>query len=251
MVERRQVHLRRRKILERRQGPLEQLRAIRLPVHRTSEGTIEGQLSIDPSRFESLPGIELERLHPFRVVDAERLVFVMPSPFAALGPVSFGRASRANALSLMVEQTWRGLVAQTRPCLELAQALAPNARVLGNPWRIEGSLRIQYEDVRLLFSRRGDRACICALNGRPIVGLLDGPRMTIPVPLRRREEEASVLWGQAIEQAKRGIEAESMDDGDEADAHHISLDLAEKALLGAEFDERERSLDLSSSDLPG
>lgn len=225
---------------------------MRLPVRRRSDGAIEGRLSVDPAAFEVIDGVEVKALHRFLVIDSERLVFSAPSPFAALGPVPFARASRSRQLLLIVQQSWRGLVARTRPSLELAQTLAPNAQVFGSPWRIEGSLRIHYEDVRLLFSRRGARACICALNGRPIVRAPNEPRVVIAAPLRGSDDAIRERWNRAIEQAKNCAEEDPRDAGLAVESYHISLDLAGRALADVE-DEAvggAYSMDLSSADLP-
>ena len=219
--------------LEGRFDTVSHLHSLGVRLYRGPGGAPHGRLSIDPVRFHGLEGLLLETVQHVRVFDSEHLVFTPPSPLARLGHVRFREIATFEQLQDELEGRWRTLVQQTVAALARARSVASNARVIAHPWRIEGSVRIHYEDLRLLFSQRGDRACVCGMNGRALAVQPEGPRVIIPVPLEGDQAELSALWSRAIAQAETcvapTVEVETETEGTDA----ISLDLADQALIAS------------------
>ena len=223
-------------LIPRPQNPLVHLRQIGVRLYRAPDDTFLGRLSIDPLRFTGLEGLLPEPVQQVRISDSESFVFVPPSPLARLMAIPFRRANTFEALQDLIEKQWQKLVEETMKALEQARSLASNARVMAHPWRIEGSVRVHYEDLRLLFSPRGDRACVCGINGRALIVQPEGPRVVIPVPPRMTQSELSALWSQAIAQAEACVAPRSDRSSKEDDA--LSIDLADQALIASYEEEQ-------------
>ncbi|MEL7370560.1 MAG: hypothetical protein AAFN74_16690, partial [Myxococcota bacterium] len=76
----------------------------------------------------------------------------------------------------------------------------PNAQLFGDPWRIEGEVTFRQHTIRIMFSTRGDRACVCAVDGRP-VDRAPQRRKILPVDKHLSEALWQTLLADAVAQA--------------------------------------------------
>ncbi len=181
---------------------VKKLRWLGVQVYKGRDGTVMGQMIITPASFENLDGVRMERSQRFKVVRDERIQFLAPSPLARCRPVDFLSAQSHTNLESQVAMAWQHVVGQARSTLDTARGLSHNARQLLEPWRIEGTVDVGQDEVRVLFSSAGDRACVCGLNGRALVVQPVSPRVIIPVHNEAPQREQDSLWRAAIEQAR-------------------------------------------------
>lgn len=206
---------------------VKKLRWLGVQVYKGRDGTIMGQMMVTPASFESLDGVRIECSQRFKVVREERIQFLAPSPLARCRPVSFLSAQSHASLESQVAVAWQHVVGQARSTLDTARALSQNARQLLEPWRIEGTVQIGQDEVRVLFSSAGDRACVCGLNGRALVVQPVSPRVIVPVHNESPQYEQDSLWRAAIEQARSCLgRAVPVQNNDES----LSLDLLSQDL---------------------
>jgi hypothetical protein len=203
------------------------LRWLGVQVFKGGDGSVMGQIRVQPLRFAPLAGVRLEPHHRFRVLDKHRLQILAPSPLARCAPVPYLDLQSHEALEGLVEQAWQAVVAEAGQALAIAAQVAPDAHLLMEPWRIEGTVKVGQDEVRLLFSARGDRACVCGLNGRALVRQPASARIILPVRTVAPREEQVALWRAAIEQARvcMGPEREVI-----PEQASLSLDLASQDL---------------------
>ncbi|MCB9651117.1 MAG: hypothetical protein H6730_31670 [Deltaproteobacteria bacterium] len=203
------------------------LRWLGVQVYKGGDGGVMGQIRIQPLRYAPLPGVRLEVHNRFRVLDGHRLQVLAPSPLSRCRPVPFLDLQSHEQLEHALERSWQEVVAEATQALTYAAALAKDAHLLMEPWRIEGTVRVGQDDVRLLFSARGDRACVCGLNGRALVRQPSNARIILPVRTTAPREEQVGLWRSAIEQARVCVGPEPEAVPEQAE---LSLDLASQDL---------------------
>lgn len=196
-------------------------------VYKARDGGVMGQIIIDPSQLPPLEGVRVDRVQRFKVLGEDRLSFVTPSPLARCAPVNFMDAQSHADLENRVATAWQRVVAQAKVTLETARSLAQNAHLLLDPWRIEGTVEVGQDEVRVLFSAAGDRACVCGLNSRALVVQPLGPRVIIPVQSEAPDFEQQGLWRAAIEQARTCLSNQTPALPEETS---LSLDLASQDL---------------------
>jgi len=206
------------------------LRWLGVQVYQARDGTVMGQFVIDPGGFEPLEGVRIDRVQRFKVHGEDRISFCPPSALSRCPPVNFMDAQSHEDLETKVAAAWRAVAAQARQTLETARSLAQNAHLLLEPWRIEGTAQVGRDEVRVLFSSGGDRACVCGLNGRALVVQPVTPRVIIPVFNEDPEHEQQSLWRSAIEQARSCLSTQSPALPEE---NSLSLDLASQDLASS------------------
>lgn len=166
------------------------------------EGTVLGSVMVQPLRFDPLEPVIIHPLQRFEVLPAEKIRVIGSSPLAHLGPVSFASVPVGGSLAQLLELAWREHVRLVKAALVRARQLARDAQLLLDPWRVEGSLLYNGERVQLLFSSKGDRACVSGLNGRPTVKPPRLPRVILSVDPTDDFLETDRKWRVAIEQAR-------------------------------------------------
>jgi len=196
-------------------------------VYRSRDGGVMGQIALDPAQLESLDGVRVDRIQRFKVVSEDHLQVLPPSPLSRCRAVRFMDAQSHEELAYRISSAWAEVVAAARRTLDRARTLAQDAHLLMDPWRIEGTLQVGGDDVRVLFSAAGDRACVCGLNGRALVVQPVAPRIIIPVQSEASREEHDQLWRSAIEQARTcvGRQPEPV-----SEQMSLSIDLASQDL---------------------
>ncbi len=206
------------------------LREMGLTVRPGPDGRLTGRLRVPPLRFDGLADIMPEPVQAFVVTGPQRLSIMAPSPLSRCGMVPFGNMRDVNEIVDVLAARWRAVVDQTREALQSSRQLAANARVMLDPWRIEGQIEVHQQQVRLLFSPKGNMACINGLGGRPLVERAVGPRVMIPVPCIGPAAELQALWQRALAQANQCVaQAQVVIVEDEA----MSLDIADEDLVAA------------------
>lgn len=203
------------------------LRWLGVQVFRARDGGVAGQIAVEPAQLEALEGVRVDRLQRFRVVQEEHLQILAPSPLSRARPVPFLDAQSHEDLVARVARAWAIAVGQARRVLDTARDLARDAHLLMDPWRVEGTVQFGNDEVRVLFSSGGDRACVCGLNGRALVVQPLNPRIIIPVRDESSREERDGLWRAAIEQARTCLGAQPEPTKDEMS---LSIDLASQDL---------------------
>jgi len=190
---------------------------------------VKGQIMINPSCFEKLAGVTISSLQRFEVSGSDRLVIQAPSPLSKLGPIDFLEATSHEDLVLRIEGQWRAFVLGIGEAVKIAQRLASDAKLCFDPWRIEGTMIVNFERIRLLFSPRGDRACVTGIDNHPMINEPAPPRIILPVERGKDPEAHDRLWRSAIEQARKCVA--------EVNAPHesqsLSLDLATRDLVAS------------------
>ena len=181
---------------------LSKLRWLGVQVYAGTDGIVRGQIQVDPRRFDPFEPARIAPLQRFEAIGPDRLHISPPEPLSQLGPVLFIDAQSHEELVARLAVGWRELVQRTRGALSVARTLSPDARLELDPWRIEGSLAVFGHAVRLLFSSRGDRACISAVDGRPVISQATSGRVILPVAGPPDARESEERWRAALEQAK-------------------------------------------------
>ena len=177
------------------------LGAAGIPAAVDTDGIIRGVLSVDPRQFESLPGAPIGPRQAFEVHMPGTLRFADPSPLSQLGNLPFLESPSLQKLTDKLVRAWAQRVQLIDAAVLTARGLAPNARLHGDPWRIEGEVPFQQHVVRIMFSTRGDRACVCAIDGRP-VDRAPARRKILPVDGKLNPEVWQSLLADAVAQAK-------------------------------------------------
>ena len=203
------------------------LRWLGVQVYKGSDGSVMGQIRVQPLRYTPLPGVRVEPHHRFRVLEGHRLQVLASSPLARCRPIPYLDLQSHLELENGLERAWRDAVEDAAQALAHATQVAPDAHLLMEPWRIEGNVKVGQDEVRLLFSARGDRACVCGLNGRALVRQPTGPRIILPVRTEAPREEQVALWRAAIEQARGCVAPQPEAVPEQAE---LSLDLASQDL---------------------
>ena len=208
-----------------RERALKLLAAAGIPASVETDGVIRGVLSVEPQRFETLPGAPIGPRQAFEVVLPRALRFADPSPLSQLGDLPILEATSAPKLVDKLIRAWSQRLQLIEAAVLAARAIAPNAQLYGDPWRIEGELSFDQHVVRLMFSPRGDRACVCAIDGRPVDRAPVG-RKVIPVDGKMPKDVWHELLAAAIEQAKPCLGPPVVS----RDERQLSIDLASRDL---------------------
>lgn len=204
------------------------LRWLGVQVFKDPNGAVRGQVQIDPDGFTALEGVRLTSMQRFSVVGGEKLQILAPSPLARCRPVPLLDLQSHDELVRSIEFSWREVVGHANQALDRARVLSKTARLLMDPWRIEGTVDVGGEEVRLLFSAQGDRACVCGLSGRALVSQPAEARVILPVRHQMDAQEAAALWRAAIAQARACLGPALPEP--EPDHVSLSLDLASQDL---------------------
>lgn len=183
-----------------RELSLRHLAAMGIPAAIESDGTVRGVITIDPRRFLALPGAPIAPRQAFEVTIPGTLRFADPSPLSQLGDLPFMETTSLAKMVDRLVRAWSQRVQLIEAALLTARNLTPNAQLFGDPWRIEGEVSFRHCTVRIMFSTRGDRACVCAVDGRP-VDRAPQRRKILPVDSRLSDELWQTLLADAVAQA--------------------------------------------------
>jgi hypothetical protein len=165
------------------------------------DGVVRGQLRVEPEHMERLRGSNLEPMQRFEVVEGgNRLRFVPPSALAQLEPLLFLDIQTHQELFLRVAASWRVLVQRTVQAVQRARRLAPDAALMLDPWRIQGTARVGSETVTFRFSSAGDQAIVVGIDGRPVNLPPLAPRVGLP-----SESMAPALMARALDEARAAL----------------------------------------------
>lgn len=177
------------------------LAAAGVPAAVDTDGVIRGVLGVEPRRFRTLPGAPIAPRQAFEVRVPGTLRFADPSPLSQLGDLPFLEAPSQTRLLEKIIRAWGQRVLLIEAAVLSARDLAPNAQLFGDPWRIEGEMSFGSHLVRMMFSTRGDRACVCGLDGRP-VDRAPVRRKILPVDQELTGEIWHALLAEAVGQAR-------------------------------------------------
>lgn len=191
------------------------------------EGTVLGTAMVQPLRFDPLEPVVIHPLQRFEVLPAEKIRVIGSSPLAHLGPISFASVRPGDPIGQLLELAWREHVKLTKGAIIRARQLARDSQLYLDPWRIEGSLDYNGERIQLLFSSRGDRACVSGINGRPMVQPPRLPRVILAVDPTDDFLETDRKWRVAIEQARACLGPSPQVVAEEG---QLSLDIASRDL---------------------
>ena len=133
-----------------------------------TDGVVRGVLTIDPRRFKTMPGAPIAPRQAFEVRVPGAIRFRNPSPLSQLGDLTFMEAPSLPRLMEKLIRAWSQRVQLIEASVLAARRLSPNAQLFGDPWRIEGEVSFRDQVIRMMFSTRGDRACVCAIDGCPV-----------------------------------------------------------------------------------
>ncbi len=195
---------------------------------QASDGTLRGQVKVRNERLTAVMGVAAEPIQRFELMTPEQLRFSPPSLLEHAGAVSFMDLDRPDAFLARIEGLWADLARRTQQAVLSARQLSADAQLLVDPFRIEGSVNKHGEKLRLLFSLRGDRACISAVNGRPVVAQPKTPRVVLLTQTHENPVDLERRWRAAIEQAKACLMA--VHGAPSKDEDQMSIDLATRDL---------------------
>ena len=184
-----------------REEALRCLAAAGVPAAVDTDGVVRGVFTLEPRQFKTLPGAPIAPRQAFEVHMPGTLRFADPSPLSQLGDVPFLEATSLNRLTDKLIRAWSQRVQLIEAAVLTARGLAPNAQLYGDPWRIEGEVSYQNHMIRVMFSTRGDRACVCAVDGCP-VDRAPVRRKILPVDAKLNQEFWHSLLADAVDQAK-------------------------------------------------
>ena len=207
---------------KRRSGALG---AAGIPAAVDTDGVVRGVLSIEPRRFKALPGAPIAPRQAFEVRTPKTIRFADPSPLSQLGDLPLVEATSLTRLTERLVRAWAQRVQLIEAAVLTARALAPNAQLYGDPWRIEGEVPFREHMVRMMFSTRGDRACVVAIDGRP-VDRSPVRRKILPLDSEMTDELWSILLSDAVAQAKPCLGPPVV----MRDERQLSIDLASRDL---------------------
>ncbi len=196
-----------------------------IPAAVDTDGVVRGVLHVEPRWFKSMPGAPIGPLQAFEVHMPGTLRFADPSPLSQLGNLPFLEAPSLRRLTDRLVRAWAQRVQLIEAALLTARELAPNAKLYGDPWRIEGEVPFREHMVSVMFSTRGDRACVCAIDGRP-VDRAPVRRKILPVDAQLNPEFWHSLLAAAVAQAKPCLGPPAVS----REERRLSIDLASRDL---------------------
>ncbi len=142
----------------------------RLGVHiQRRDGVICGLIRVEPQNFVPLPGCTIKRRQHFRLESIDSFRIHRSSPLHQLGPIPFFEARALTDLQRTIEARWWALAEESERALARAHRFCASATIEVSPWRIQGAMSFEGHSLQLLFSPRGERACISAIDQRPVL----------------------------------------------------------------------------------